>query len=142
MGCSGSTSPRAPTSHATAPATWRPSPTRSTPARARRSDGAPRQRCSTRSSPLRPDALRGQRTPNSGRAPAASRAAIAAAASPYGLDLRDDSRAATSPPCALLATVDSPITPVLPRLLESGQYVALGFGQKARDAGIAVSMGS
>ena len=29
-----------------------------------------------------------------------------------------------------------------PRPLESAQYVALGFGQKARDAGIAVSMGS
>jgi len=26
--------------------------------------------------------------------------------------------------------------------LETGQYVALGFGQQARDAGIAVSMGS
>jgi len=30
----------------------------------------------------------------------------------------------------------------LRRPLESGLYVSLGFGQKARDAGIAVSMGS
>jgi len=30
----------------------------------------------------------------------------------------------------------------LRRPVESGQYVSLGFGQKARDAGIAVSMGS
>jgi transposase InsO family protein len=32
--------------------------------------------------------------------------------------------------------------PVLRRLLESGQYVSLAFGQAARDAGIARSMGS
>src|SRR4051812_10865717 len=57
-GCCGSTSPRAPTSRATAAATSPPSPTRSTAARARRSDGAPPQRCSTSSSPPRPDALR------------------------------------------------------------------------------------
>jgi putative transposase len=31
---------------------------------------------------------------------------------------------------------------VLRRPLDPGQYVSLGFGQKARDAGIAVSMGS
>jgi transposase InsO family protein len=31
---------------------------------------------------------------------------------------------------------------VLRRLLESGQYVSLAFGQAARDAGIARSMGS
>ena len=31
---------------------------------------------------------------------------------------------------------------MLRRPRESAQYVALGFGQKARDAGIAVSMGS
>jgi putative transposase len=30
----------------------------------------------------------------------------------------------------------------LRRPIESGQYVSLGFGQAARDAGIAVSMGS
>jgi transposase InsO family protein len=30
----------------------------------------------------------------------------------------------------------------LRRPVDSGQYVSLGFGQKARDAGIAVSMGS
>jgi transposase InsO family protein len=32
--------------------------------------------------------------------------------------------------------------PVLRRPLEPGQFVSLAFGQKARDAGIAVSMGS
>jgi putative transposase len=32
--------------------------------------------------------------------------------------------------------------PVLRGPVESGQYVSLAFGQKARDAGIAISMGS
>src|SRR4051812_7642935 len=48
----------------------------------------------------------------------------------------------TSSGCAF--TRYRPLTdnPVLRRLLESGQYVSLAFGQAARDAGIARSMGS
>jgi hypothetical protein len=70
--------------------------------------------------------------------------AIAAAASPYGLDLRDDSHAATR----TLLTEGLPSLPsahrnsVLRRLLESGQFVSLAFGQACAKAGIARSMGS
>lgn len=49
------------------------------------------QRCSTSSSPPQPDALR--KTGGSAGPRDVARAALAAAASPYGLDLRDDSRA-------------------------------------------------
>jgi transposase InsO family protein len=38
--------------------------------------------------------------------------------------------------------IDTSTITALRRPLESTQYVALGFGHKARDAGIAVSMGS
>ena len=69
-----STSPRAPTSRATAPTTSPPSPTRSTAARARRSDGAPPPRCSTSTSPPRPDALHTRRIDSHRGPPAATRA--------------------------------------------------------------------
>jgi transposase InsO family protein len=70
--------------------------------------------------------------------------AIAAAASPYGLVLRDDSHEETTTSSGCAFTRYRPLTdnPVLRRLLESEQFVSLAFGQKARDAGIAVSMGS
>jgi transposase InsO family protein len=70
--------------------------------------------------------------------------AIAAAASPYGLVLRDDSHEGTTTSSGCAFTRYGPLTdnPVLRRLLESEQFVSLAFGQKARDAGIAVSMGS
>jgi len=69
-----------------------------------------------------------------------ARADVAAAASPYGLDLRDDSRATHHrfPDGCFHSLPSLTDNPVLRRPLESGQYVPLRFGQKARDAGIAV----
>src|SRR3954452_15235146 len=66
-----------------------------------------------------------------------ARATIAAAASPYGLDLRDDSRATNHTTSSTRAlTRYRPLTdnPVLQRPVESGQFVSLAFGQQARAA--------
>ncbi len=59
--------------------------------------------------------------------------------------LRDDNHPHPSPrPSQAIdpATVRLPITRCWRWPLEPGQFVSLAFGQKARDAGIAVSMGS
>jgi hypothetical protein len=54
---------------------------------------------------------------------------------------RINGRPARSHACTF-RPIATPFDQVLRRPLESTQYVSLGFGQKARDAGIAVSMGS
>ena len=134
-GCCASTSPRAPTSPATAPTTWPPSPTSSTAARARRSAGAPRPKCSTSTSPQpRPNAFSGPTNRSTfqppGRGPrGVARATIAAAASPYGLrPPRRQPRPHNGPACADPAQAVGPQSStftrkntLLRRPLESGQ---------------------
>src|SRR4051812_737572 len=145
-GCSGSTSPRAPTSRATAPTTWPPSPTRSTAAHARRSDGAPPQRCSTSPWPLRPDALQHtklqqHRAPPQRRARDSRRCGLA-------LRARPPRRQPRGKPHHFLDTCPhslpsaSPITPVLQRPVESGQYTAIDFTQPLDDHQVLGSIGS
>jgi transposase InsO family protein len=68
--------------------------------------------------------------------------AIAATASPYGLDLRDDSHAISCERACSRRYGSLTDNPVLRRPLESGQFVSLDFGKAARGAGIAQSMGS
>src|SRR4051812_26264989 len=74
-----------------------------------------------------------------------ARATIAAAASPYGLDLRDASRATnhtTSSTRALTRYRPSPITPVLQRPLEPGQYTSIDYTQTLVDHGVLAAVGS
>jgi putative transposase len=70
--------------------------------------------------------------------------AIAAAASPYGLALRDDSHAETTTSSGCAFTRYRPLTdnPVLRRLLESGQYTSIDYTQTLADHGVLASVGS
>lgn len=111
-------------SHATAPMTSPPSPTRSTPARARRSTGAHRPRSSTSTSPPQPDL----------------RANVA-------IDPHPAPRRGTRQPFTLPAPVVTRYgglthNPVLRRPVEFGQYTNFDFTQTLDDHGILGSVGS
>src|SRR4051812_3869046 len=103
---------------------------RSTPGRARRSDGAPRPRCSTSTWPPRADRAPHQRHALASTAPATAAGApvaIAATARPPGEPPRRQPRAPVTPPSVRSGYGSLTDNRVLRRTLEPGLTAAVGM---------------